>query len=704
MFIKKALVTSSCFLVSAVLLSQVYSFAESRLAQPSIDTSAFSNLVSNIQSISSAPVSQAVVANEDTQITADIIKVIDKEISKNIKHTKYAMAFHKPKVVVAKVEVAKTFKAAEPVVDTVVETVAATKYSSEDLSNFEINNKSLVELYALNNESVEYSQFESITLASSYELKELKDEVAVKVASTENKEVAPIEADEVTTSQPAPAVNEKDDDMVMFEYSDKVAEPKMATQSIDDKLYNRPLSNTVKKAINRVIGDAPIKKLEPVSTPRIASNEYNSEKEIAKIDDQEIDLNDKENVIYDYTQDTKKKALAAAEDSEAFTAPAQTNTHETQFVIRAKELNLNTHKMVQAHGFEFVPDYDRAERISDSASGEIGLGYSLSGEMNTQTGVIQAQGIIPTRVELSMGAMKGLEVPLINEEGIQKFLQKQGLSVEGNLLMIALNSNIVDTEIDSNFGAKFIFDKNFKPLQQMEGASFVLYAGVKTGNVLVKYLLSNKENAQKIVFVGDGEMYFEDPSFTASSRETFTFTTRSLLGMKKKELAIDGGLISFFNTNTTAKKKALNAYELKVPTLVTGMRKYIEFKHLKDSIFVGTSEEKEIEIPGNDFISKVLEMNQVSSLKERCVVQLNLSKDLRLMTANGKNRAGEMFVETTYLDKDGNFSRDNSELAEKAFIVGDMEGQIGVKLDYTDGSSEFLKTFCSEGTYLVEQL
>ncbi len=535
----------------------------------------------------------------------------------------------------------------------------------------------------------------------------MRDEVAVKIASTENATTAPIEADEVKMIQPAPSkevmnseVNSsKDDDLVMFEYSDKVSPEAKVDQSIDAKLYDRPLSSAVKRAISRELGTTPIKKLEPVTTQKNFS-----ENEKIQIEDQEIDLNSPDTIVYDYSSEKTSKALKASGESEAFAAPTELNTHETQFVIRAKELNLNTQKLSQLHGFEFVPDYDRAERMSDSAAGEIMLGYSLTGEMNTQTGLVQAQGIIPTRIEVALGSMKGLEVPLINENGIQKFLQKQGLSIEGNLLMIALNSNIIDTEIDSDFGAKFIFDKNFKPVQQINGASFVLYAGVKTGNVLVKYLLANKENAQKIVYVGDGEMYFEDPSFTTSSRETFTFTTRSLLGQKKKELSIDGGAISFFNTNTSAKKKTLNAYELKVPTLVTGMRKYLEFKHLKDSIFVGLSSEKEVEIPGNDFIGKVLEMNQVNSLKERCVVQLNLSKDLRGFTANGKNRSGEMFVETTYLDKDGNFTRDSFEYADKAFIVGDMEGQFSVKLDYTDGSSEFLKTFCSEGTYLVEQL
>lgn len=682
----------------------MYSFAQSRIQEPTLDISAFSNLAANVQAISAPETKGQVSANasaDEASVTVDIIKVIDKELSKDIKVTKYAVVPHKPKAlksVIAKVE--KKIIPAAVIITTDIG-------SEEDLSSYEINNRSLVELYALDVEKIEYSAFANIALASSYS-EEVKDEVAMKVASTENKLAAPIEADEVKLIQPATqkeeavSTKENNDDLVMFDYSDKVAPSKKETKDIDAKLYDRPLSNTVKQAISREIGHAPIKKIEaagPVTTHQIAANENKT-----IIEDKEIDLNSPDNIVYDYSNEKTQKVLAAEKESEAFTAPAEMNTHETQFVLRAKELNLTTHKLRTLNGFEFVPDYDRAERVSDSATGEIAFGYSLSGELNTQTGVVQAQGIIPTRIEMSLGAMKGLEVPLLNEDGIQKFLQKQGKLVEGNLLMIALNSNIVDTEIDSQFGAKFIFDKNFKPLQQMVGASFVLYAGVKTGNVLIKYQLANKESAQKIVYVGDGEMYFEDPSFTPSTRETYSFTTRGLLGQKKKELSIDGEAISFFNTNTTAKKKALNAYELKVPTLVTGMRKYLEFRHLKDSIFVGTSDEKEIEVPGNDFIAKVLEMNQVNSLKERCVVQLNLSKDLRAITANGKNRSGEMFVETSYLDRDGNFTRDSFELVDKAFVVGDSEGLFNVKLDYTDGSSEFLKTFCSEGTYLVEQL
>ena len=692
MTIKKTLLTtSSCFLISAILLSQIYSFATQKNKTTEINFSAFANLAANVQEISKTE--NATTLSDETTVTNDIINVINKELTQKIKQTRYAVRMIKPKIIIEEKAIVAVVEVTKP---------------NELFSEYEINNKGLIDLYAYSVESVEYSKFENMAISSSYEAT-IKDEVVVAQASTQEsvKEItAPIEADEVKTIQPAPernvaheeaAIKEaaKDEEMVMFDYSDKL--PKAKT--IDQQLYERPISNTVKQAISREIGNSPVR-LASVNTQQKAAIA-----ETTKIENQEIDLDSPDNTIYDYTNNTKKQAVSDLEkEVSAFMAPPILNTHETQFILRAKEINLSTHKSRSANAFEFVPDYDRAERLDDQTSGEIAIAYSLSGEMNTQTGIVQAQGMIPTRVELNLGVTKGIEVPLINEEGIQKFLVKQGLSIEGNLLMVALDASIVDTEIDSRFAQRFYFNQNFKPQTNAAGASYVLYAGVKTGNILIRYLLNNKEVAQKIVYVGDGEMYYEDPSFSKSERETFTFTTRSLLGQKKKELVIDGNAISYFNTTNTAKKKTLNAYEVKVPTLANGMRKYLEFKHLKDSVFVGSWNEKDIEIPGNDFIGKVLEMNQISSLKERCVVQVNLSKDLREFKANGKNRSGEMFVETSFLDKDGNFSKDSSELAEKAFIVGDMEGLMNVKLDYTDGSTEFLKTFCSEGTYLVEQL
>ncbi|MFA6237194.1 MAG: hypothetical protein WC635_07700 [Bacteriovorax sp.] len=722
MITTKTFATTTKLLISAFLLSQVYSFTHQKFQSKTINYSAFNNLVENFNSISAVNSSSSVV-REDTTVTNEIITVIDKEIKKKINRTRHAINTYKLRAGANDnlIAISNSETKIEKVAEKPIEKTAASKiYTSEDLSGFEINSKGLIELYALSVEQMAYTKFDSKNLAYSSNV-DIKDEVDVSQASTgqvdmeadevkivqpsaeRNEQIKPIVeetiiADEVKTPINEPSVSKEDQEMVMFDYSDK-KETMDTEKTIDQKLYERPISNTVKAAIEREIGDTP---------PASVVKTNNQRKPAAVREDiKDIDLESEDNIIYDYSNDTVKRtesaARVAAEAVNAFTSPRSAETVDSQFRIRAKEINVSTHKIRQAHAFEFVPDYERTERTDDQTSGEISLGYSLSGETNIQTGIIQAQGMITTRVELNLGSQEGIEIPLINEEGIQQFLQKEGLAIQGNLILLALDSSITDTEIDSVFSQRFYFDKKFNIQTSGLSAAYVMYAGVKSGNILIRYLLNNKESAQKIIYVGDGEMYFEDAGFTESKRELYTFTTRNLLGQKKKELIIDGSAIGFFNTNIVAKKKALNAYEIKVPSLASGMRKYLEFKHLGDNIFVGTSGEHDIEIPSNGFIAKVLESNDVSSLKERCVVQINLSKDLREIKANGKNRSGEMFVETSFIDKDGNFSRD-SELAEKAFVVGDLEGLFNVRMDYTDGSTEFLKTFCSEGTYLVEQL
>lgn len=646
------------FFITATAVSQIYLFTNKR--RRSVNYSGIVNLVENIRSISTEKREESPV--EDQINTADIIKMVDGEISSKIKQANQRLKINT--LIITKDTIKKNLTIPLKVV-----------HDNKDI--LEINNSSMVTLGALEIEKTSFNTFENIEIGILNHEEEVKDQV-------------------VTTQSSALAIDEKseevkdfdDKEMVMFDYTGKASLEK-PIENIDQKNEKQQISQTVKQVIEREIKEVPAKKMRAQEVPS------------GNILKEKIALENEENIIYDYAEINPKKTKPNQEKGEA---SGFVKTERAEFVLQGNEINLDTQEKRVATNFEFVPDSDRGDRKDDQGSGKITFEYWLSGNMNTQTGVINSKGMIPTRVELNYNGHANLQAPLINEEGMQKFLQKQKLSIEGNLLMVMLNSTILDVEIDSTFAERFFFDNTFKPLSGSTGASFVMFAGVKTGNILVRYLLNNKESAQKIVYVGDGEMYFEDAEFVASSREIFVFTTRNLLGQKRKELTIDGGAISFFGTNITARKKALNAYEIKVPAQISGMRKYLEFKHMADNLFVGISGEQETEIPSREFISKALEMNDISSLRDRCLVQVNVSKDLRDIKVGGKNQNGEMFAETSFLDGDGEFSRDSAEMAEKVFIVGDMEGLFNIKLEYSDDTSEFLKTFCSKGTYLVEQL
>lgn len=702
LFLVKSLsaVCVTTFLVSAITYNLV------RLQEPQvIDFSAFKNASANIQFITVNQQNKAQLPVYD--VSASIVSVIEKEIKAKIRHTRYSL---RPKKIFEEKIIAKRWNDIKPefvTVDLKIEPVklnALTMDSEKSLFEFEINNNELIRLYGFELGALEYKSFANTQIVHVYDIKE--DEVQVAQASTRTQLVeeivpavpaAPPAAtkEEIAASELATNANPVNDELVVFDYSAK--EAVLETTKMK-KIFDTPISNTVKEAIERAVHKSPARAMN-THKKKVTADASTSEN-LEKV------MEDEDNLVFDYSQNAQaavtKKDVAS--EISAFTAPATPDTTaQAEFTIKAQEINLNTLKSRQAYGYEFVPDYDRSERTDDQATGEIKLGYSLSGNMNTQTGIVQSQGMIPTRVELNL-VNEGMIVPMLNEEGIQKFLEKKQTDVVGNLLMVAVDPSIFDVEIDSSHQFKLFLSEKFKLMDTQANAAYVLFLGVKTGNVSLRYLLANKESAQKVVYVGDGEMYFEDPDFVNTQREIYTFTTRSLLGRKVKELNINGSEVSFFGTKTTAKKKALNAYEIKVPEMVENSRKYLEFKHLGNSFFVGTENTTEIEIPGRDFMGKVLEVNELSELGTRCMVQLNLSKDLRDIKANGKNMQGEMFVEATFLDNDGNFSRDNSELSEKIFLSGDMEGLFNVRLDYTDGSTEFLKTFCSEGAYLVEQL
>jgi hypothetical protein len=59
--------------------------------------------------------------------------------------------------------------------------------------------------------------------------------------------------------------------MVMFEYSEK-PEPVAVEKTIDQQLYERPMSKVVQRAISREMGSLPVKKLEKVSSQVEAKN------------------------------------------------------------------------------------------------------------------------------------------------------------------------------------------------------------------------------------------------------------------------------------------------------------------------------------------------------------------------------------------------------------------------------------------------
>lgn len=629
------------FLISAAFAMISYQLKSDEVT---LNTVAFSNLSKNIAEIRTSK--NDTIDTGENLINTDKIKTIEKKLKRTIAFNKHQqkLMFKKRHAEIPTIHIAANVE--------------------------EINNNELIELYAISSEKINHPKLDQPII----------DEVKTVDAATiaikqESGPIGPVEIKSDVTESVV-VKEEIDNEMPIYDYSAQSLSKKT------DKLYDRELSKTVKNVITREVGANPVK---------LIKNEIEKEKE-----NRETDENDQ--IVYDYS--TTRQAKNAMKVQLGFAGKTENNeeveTHEIKII--AENINLNDSKFSQVKDFNFTPDYNREERIDSDKDGVAKLVVAITKGVNTQTGIIEAPGMFTTRVELVMNTQNQVSIPLISNEDSEKYYKG------GNLILININTDVVDTEIDTRFENKIYFDSKFKKTETRDDANYVLYTGIKNGNVLLKYYLSNNKTAQKVVYVGEREMYFEASEFLNGEREVFSFSTRNLMSSKKSELDIHAEDINVFNTRITAKKRTLNTYELKMPTLIKDARKYIELKHLRDSIFIGTDNEYEIEVPSNEFIEKVLHTNHINSLEDRCLVQINVKKELTGIIVNGKNHHGEMYTETIFLDENGLFSQDNIEMAEKVFIVGDMEGIFSAKLEYSDGSNQYLKTFCSTGTYIVEQL
>lgn len=672
----------ACILSTAAMVG-TYAYSLEPKEKREIDYSAFKNAAANLKHLTST-------ASEKTNemalndVNKQIVAVIEKELQKEIQATSKKTAI-KPRLQASQ-------KVAKKSVPKVAQTQLLTTIYP---SSFEINNSQLVYLWGFEFDKLSYESFQNTEIA-------LIQEDEVKVAQAATEKVVPV-------AELAEEKIDLGDDLVVFDYSSPSSEEVVSAgpiePAVEEKIeettqlkieHEYKISNVVKNAISRELErHRPVVNIHGQEKAPIAQESLDTES-------LESLINSDDAIVYDYSSVTQ--AMRSKGEETLGNAFVSSNVTQITSTLKAFEVKFGNDASIETlNNFEFVPDYDRAERVHDSGSGEISFVATINEDVSTQTGIVQAQGTLPTRIKLNLLKESNV-IPMFNEMSIHQYLEKEQVELHGNFILIEKSQAVKDVEIDVSHAYKVLMNENFSMVDTLEEAKYVFFMGTGTGNVLIRYLLNNSKTMATVAHVGEGEVYFEAPMFETGSRELFTLNTRSLLGTKIRELNINAQDVSLFGVNTQSRKRTINSYEFNLSEKIFGERRYLEFKHLGYDLIVGTGKQRELEIPGADFIRKAIEVNGLASLENRCMVQVNLSNDVRNLKVGGKNKSGEMFVEVTYLDHDGNFSVDSSELSEKAFIVGDQEGILNARIEYSDGSEQFLKTYCSEGSYIVEQL
>ncbi len=408
---------------------------------------------------------------------------------------------------------------------------------------------------------------------------------------------------------------------------------------------------------------------------------------------------------------SRPRAQTAVENSlmssQALQAPA---TFSTSVTIHAVGMNLKGSEKLQ--GFELRFQDQNGGTLEDFGAGNVTFDGNLAASKMTRSVVMLKKGFVPTSTELILEeGSSELAIPLIEEDVLYNLNETFEQRGSVGSLLVELDDETEIAKLDVPFGKVVKLNGDFKPTEN-EDFRYELFLGVKSGNAMISYQKGSGEIVNRIVHIHENELTYDANFYEEVINEKVKLFEEDLLAKETSPLILAEDQISAFAKETSIKKINQNTYHLNFDVQNLGGRRYLELKHQKESVFVGLRDNNRLTIPSESFMRYILSNFEDSKLGQRCLVQVNLSKKISSYEVQAESSSSTLQAFHQVLDRDGKFYESVSDKTRKIVILGEShatgetsrDAKINIKIDYQDGSQQFLNSYCSPNTYLVEQL
>lgn len=382
-------------------------------------------------------------------------------------------------------------------------------------------------------------------------------------------------------------------------------------------------------------------------------------------------------------------------------------TFESDYSLSVYSANILRMTTRDYSGFDlnFLDDENDAKK--DYGSGVISFSTIMNDNMMIRRGEISSIHHYPTAMDFVLEAGEiSMSAPLFKRKEFDIFLKENNVKGLGGHVLVELDEKTEDADLsaDTKYERKLFLNKNMKVVSREDSDfNYILFLGVSSGNTIIYFRTLTNDIVSKIIYVKDETIYFEPNLYTEVVKDEFSIYEDNLLGKDLTQLNVHSKEIENFSSNYNVENLSFNRLRLKKAIYPTGTRKYQEYKHLKESIFVGRWNSNYVDLPSEDYMRLILKQFNQTNISGSCLVQINLTKPAKEFSYNGLAKDG-MYVKAIILDKNGEFYDDLSLESKKVFLMGEKQGIINFKVKYTDNSIDYLQSYCSENTYLVEQL
>ena len=498
-------------------------------------------------------------------------------------------------------------------------------------------------------------------------------------ATAVTQEVKIVKKSEVAVQSLGKADYEKmADEFISFDYSASVAQTAVEKQASEKALtFNHqalvanPITSSPEEGAN--ITAVKAQKVQE----SVATQEMTTQKEVAQI---------------------KSNSLISKKNS----------AQNVMMSIQTKATNFKRTKTVKNFEVRFQDDLN--EIYEDYGSGEVHLTTRTSTIMNRSM-VLLKRGYAPTNTDLIVENNSKVTLPLIEEVVFNKLLDENSSDAASGALLVEFDDETEVALLDSPYSQTVLLDQDLKTTND-ENFRYKLFTGVKAGNVYLTYKKFDGSEISKIVHIHEREVTFDANIYEDVKHSQVTLFEEGLLAKELSPLIVTGEQVRVFATDIVAKKLNQNTYKLNRKKALLGDRQYLEVNHLDEPVFVGYRDSNKIVVPSEHFINFVLSKFEDRKLGNRCIIQININAPLANFHIGTESVGSSLVTSSQVLDQDGKFYDSIGPKSNKIIILGEnygsleqnQDGKVNIKIDYLDGSTRFISSYCSPNTYLVEQL
>jgi hypothetical protein len=412
------------------------------------------------------------------------------------------------------------------------------------------------------------------------------------------------------------------------------------------------------------------------------------------------------------TNAPKNSLLLNEEDTEGSSKNAFMASTAYPVSLSIRALGSNLVKMEDVQGFEVRFQDDLSEMIEDYGSGEVVFETKMNQPKMTRAVTLLKRGYVPTSTEIILEEGSGsVSIPLIEEETLNDLILPFERKGAVGAVLVELDDETDIAKLDVPFGDVVKLNGDFKKTEN-EDFRYQLFVGVQAGNAMVSYHRGNSEVVSKILHVHENELTYDANFYEDVINEKIRLYEEDLLAKENSPLIISGDQVKIFATNSKAKKINNHTYKMSFGSSHLGGRRYLELNHQSEPVFVGLRDNSHVTVPSENFMRFILSNVEGSKLGNRCLVQINLTKKAEKIDVASESVGQSLMTSTQMLDTDGKFYDSLSNKTQKVIIIGEGQGgsevspdaKVNIKIQYQDGSVQFLNSYCSPNTYLVEQL